>query len=128
LPLCRILGPGLLALLSLQSGSPYYLSVSTFTKIIEANIREFDHLVTEFIRISKHKETLQRLCATADGLVRRIIQDTHFQFGLIESSYIEADFEYHCEWVDGTIRQPPENGDLDLEDMLISLTLRPYLI
>jgi hypothetical protein len=128
LPLCRILGPGLLALLPLQSGSPYHLSASTFTKITEANIREFDHLVTEFIRIPKHKETLQRLCATADGLVRRIIQDTHFQFGLMESSHIEADFEYHCEWVDGTIRQPPENGDLDLEDMLISLTPRPYLI
>jgi hypothetical protein len=127
LSLCRILGPGLLALLPLQSGPPYHLSASTFMKITETNIAEFNHLVTEVMRTSKHKETLQHLCSIADGLVRRIIQDTHFRFGLIEPSCNEANFEYHCEWLDGTICQPPENGDLDLEHTLASLKPRPYL-
>jgi hypothetical protein len=128
LSLCKILGPGLLALLPLQSEPPYCLSTRTFTRMTDTNITEFNNLVTEFMKVPKHRETLERLCAIANGLVRRIIQDTHFQFGLTEASRNKANFEYDCEWVDGAICPPPGIEDFVLEATLVSLKPRPYLI
>jgi hypothetical protein len=126
--LCSILRPGLLALLPLQSTPPYHLSKTTLTKMTDANITEFNELVRDFMKDLKNKKTLEHLCAIADGLVKRIMRGTHFQFDLAKTGNNEAHFEHQCEWVDGTICQIPEEGDFDLEDSLESLALRPYLM
>jgi hypothetical protein len=128
LSLCSILRPGLLALLPLQSTPPYHLDKTTLTEMTEANITEFNELVRDLMKDLKNKKTLEHLCAIADGLVKRIIRGTHFQFDLAKTGNNEAHFEYQCERVDGAICQIPEEGDFDLEDSLESLALRPYLM
>jgi hypothetical protein len=128
LSFCKILGPGLLALLPLQSISPYHLSKSTITKMTEDDIAMFNKLLMEIMEDSKVKKILESLCAIADGLVKRITYNTIWQYGLTDTGNIGADFEYHSEWVHGNIFVLSEDGHFDLEDALSALTPRPYLI
>jgi hypothetical protein len=127
LTLCRLLGPGLLALLPLQSGYPYFLCTSILVKMTESDIVNFDALTKEMMNRPECKVIIEKLCCAANGLVKRVIRDTVFQYGLANSDNDEADFEYSSEWLHGTTPLFSEDDDFDLEETLSLFQPRPYL-
>ncbi|KAA8611965.1 JmjC domain-containing histone demethylation protein 3D [Pyrenophora tritici-repentis] len=130
--LCESHGPGLLALLPLQSEAPYFLCTSSLLKMNDADIKHFNDLLEQCMKEGEFKEILQSLCAIANGLVKRVLSDTSFQYGFEDPNNLPADFEhphfeYRSEWFNSTTPVLSENDDLDLKNTLSLLRPQAYL-
>jgi hypothetical protein len=127
LSLCKVLGPGLLALLPLRSEDPYRLSSSALLKMSDTEITAFNNLVTGLMTESRYKKTLEILCAIANGLVERIAYSALFQYGLVDPSNMEEDLGYDAKWLTSTTRLLSKDQGFDLQATLSSLRPHPYL-